>query len=66
MLTLPATLGEIKRSVLLALQQQQTALNLPQQSGDFGGGARLHVTRSRRLIYEERLKELNMNGLAKQ
>lgn len=56
MLTLPAALREIKHSVLLALQQQKMVLNLPQQSGDFSGSAGLHVRRSRRLIYEERLK----------
>lgn len=43
MLTLPAALREIKHSVLLALQQQKTVLNLPRQSGDFSGGAESHA-----------------------
>lgn len=43
MLTLPAALGEIKHSALLALQQQKTVLNLPRPSGDFGGGAESHA-----------------------
>lgn len=33
MLTLPAALGEIKHSLLLALQRHRAALNHPQQSG---------------------------------